>query len=56
MYLSRVCADIDHRTREMQVLEMVGGSSLGSMRVLGRLCYHLIQVMHDKDEHVPAGS
>lgn len=56
MYLLRVCADVNHRTREVQVLEMVGGSGPGSMRVFGRLCYHLIQVMHDKDEHVPAGS
>lgn len=56
MYLLRVCADISHRTGEVQVLEMVGGNGFRSGRVFGRLYYHLIQVMHDKDEHVPAGS
>ena len=30
---------------------------LESIRGFGCLCYyHLVQVMHDKDEHVPASS
>ena len=35
-----------------------GGNDMGFERIrgFGCLCYHLVQVMHDKDEHVPASS
>ena len=32
------------------------GRALERIQDFGCLCYHLVQVMHDKDEHVPASS
>lgn len=39
---------VDHITRDLEAA--VFGASEAS------LCYHFAQVMHDKDEHVSAGS
>ena len=47
----RVCDCIDHRMKELAIMEAeVVGACKAS------LCYHLVQVTHDKDGHVSAGS
>lgn len=47
MYL-REDEDVDQRTIDLEAA-VVGACEAS-------LCYHLVQVMHDKDGHVSAGS
>lgn len=45
------CTSIDYRIRELEVVEARVWEACNAS-----LCYHLVQVMHDKGGHVSAGS
>ena len=58
MYLQRMCEDETRDLEKEEMSEVVQAMVRvwRKYKALVVLCYHLVQVMHDKDEHVPASS